>query len=386
MGRLIRGIFLLAAVFSGCSDQPTAWAGHVHEVNGVRYVENPPIPLAGMGEVFVAVRWSSGGPVGDDFWEAPNKVHVYDDRVYLVDRRASQVHLITTHGALLPSLGEPGEGPGQYRRLVDAIPTAVGLFIVDGGNGRIDLLNDSGELASSFRLERVVFSALKLGQGSIAVSGSLGSEQGWISYDAAGNPEPVVIPDFEVPADHVGPISSLATRGEKFVRLRYTTPQLRVYSTAGDLEEVVDLPLPMEVATEEEVEEVVRQVTSVLVRDGLPSGVIQEQVDRVRSQPREKLRFRKTVFDDDSGLTGIWEQNPEDFGPGNASLHLLSSDGVYLAAVKFQQPWADFALSGGVLYVLSRDPKTDLVRLVAYDLVVSSGLLGRARELLQAAR
>ena len=384
MGRLIRWTFLFAVAFSGCTDRAPEWAGRIHEGSGVYRVENPVDPLAGIGEVSAVERWSSTGPVGDNFWEAPNKLHVLGDRIYMVDRRASRVHLITTDGELLPSLGEPGEGPGQYRRLVDAIPSAVGLFVVDGGNGRIDLLTDEGTLASSFRLERVVFSAVKLGEGAIAVSGVLGSEQGWVSFDASGDPQPIVFPEFEVPVDYTGPISSVSTRGEKLVRLRYTTPQLRMYSAAGELKKVVDIPLPMEVATEEEVEDVVREVTSFLVEDGLPSDVIRQQADRVRSMPREKLLFRKVVFDDDSGMMGIWEQNPEDFGPGPASLHLLSSDGIYLAAVDFPQPWADFALSGGVLYVLSRDPETDLVNLVAHDLVFPPGLLDRARELAQA--
>ncbi len=108
---------------------------------------------------------------------------------------------------------------------------------------------------------------------------------------------------------------------------------------------------------------------------------LQQQVNQIRARPREKLRFRKIRFDDGAGLAGIWEQNPEDYGSGNASFHLLTIDGAYLAALEFDRPWADFALAGGVLYVLLRDPDTDLVTLMAYHLDIPPGLLERARAL-----
>ena len=49
------------------------------------------------------------------------------------------------------------------------------------------------------------------------------------------------------------------------------------------------------------------------------------QMDQIRARPREKLRFRKISFDEDAGLAGIWEQNPEDYGSGNASSSPRSS-------------------------------------------------------------
>jgi len=386
MGRLSCVVLLAVLGLASCVEKPPEWAGRVVEVEGVRHVENPPEPLAGSGEVSEVPRWSSSGPGHGDFWENPNKVHVHDDLIYLVDRMASRIHVMTTDGELRPSIGEPGEGPGQYGRIIDAIPTDAGLFVVDGGNGRVEILTDSNEVASSYPLGQVVFSAAGLGDRAITVFGILGSEQEWTKMDAAGNRGPLEFPDFEVREGFDGPISSASTWGEKLVRLRYTSPQVRAYSAAGELEQVIDVPLPTEEATDEEVEDIVRQISSVLARDGLPSGVIQQQVDQVRARPREKLRFRKIEFDDDSGLAAIWEQNPEDFGSGNASLHLLSIDGVYLAALELDRPWADFALHGGVLYVLGRDPETDLVTLMAHDLVIPSGLMDRARQLSRLAR
>ncbi len=64
-----------------------------------------------------------------------------------------------------------------------------------------------------------------------------------------------------------------------------------------------------------------------------------------------------------------------------ASFHLLTIDGIYLATWEVDVQWADFALAGGALYVLLRNPETDLVTLMAYHLDIPPALLDRAREL-----
>jgi proline iminopeptidase len=253
--------------------------------------------------------------------------------------------------------------------------------VVDGGNGRIEILTDSGEQISSYPLGQVAFSAAPLGEDAIIVYGVLGSDQGWTKIDAAGNQAPYEFPDFETPEGDEGPVSRGSTWGARLVRLRYTSPQVRIYSEAGTLETVIDIPLSVEEASDDEIEEIVREVSSTLARDELPSAVIQQQVERIRARPRAKRRFRKIEFDDEAGLAAVWEQNPEDFGSGNASLHLLSIDGIYLAALEFDRPWADFALTGGMLYVLARDPETDLITLMAHELVIPPRLLDRAQQL-----
>jgi hypothetical protein len=62
-------------------------------------------------------------------------------------------------------------------------------------------------------------------------------------------------------------------------------------------------------------------------------------------------------------------------------LHLLTIDGVYLAKLAFDRPWADFDLADGVLFCLSRDPHTDLVTLRAHGLGVPRSLMDHARSL-----
>jgi hypothetical protein len=80
------------------------------------------------------------------------------------------------------------------------------------------------------------------------------------------------------------------------------------------------------------------------------------------------------------------EQNPDEFGSGNATLHFLSPGGVYLAKADFPRSWRDFTLADGVVYALTRDPTTDLITLRAYRLNLPGTLLTDTDEVLDAAR
>ena len=156
---------------------------------------------------------------------------------------------------------------------------------------------------------------------------------------------------------------------------------MRVFSPSGDLERAIEIPFPPAVTTDQEMDSLVAEIRSLLARDGLPSGVIQQQVEGMRSLHREKGRFRTIQFDDASGLAALWQQDPEDIGGSPATLHLLSLEGIYLASLDYETAWGDFALAGGVLYILARDPETDLVTLSAERVVMPPGTLERASSL-----
>ena len=101
---------------------------------------------------------------------------------------------------------------------------------------------------------------------------------------------------------------------------------------------------------------------------------------------RVKCRFGPLRFDASRSLAAFLEQNPEEFGYGNATLHFLSRDGVYLAKVSFSSPWEDFAMDDGVVYALIRDPITDLKTLTAFRVDLPESLVGEASRVLEEAR
>lgn len=366
-----------------CAESRSQWTGRVLETAGAIRVENPARPLAGPAEVTIRQVWSRAGPDEGAVWEVPNRVHVRDGVVFVVDRAASRVHRVTTAGAPLPSLGEPGPGPGQYRRITDAVPTEAGLFVIDVGNARVEVLSDSGEVRASLPLDRLAYGAFRLDDDAIALYGAAGDTLGWVRLFADGTTAPLAFPDLDAQATADGPVSTGTAWNGRLVRLRYTTPEVGIWSGEGVLEREIVIPLPVERVTDAEIERLIREETSSLMTQGLPAGVLEQVASSIRAWPREKKRFRKIVFDDVAGLAAIWEQNPEDFGSGAAILHLLTLDGVYLAALEFDRAWSDMDLDGGMLYTLARDPDTDLVTLAAHELSVPARLLDRARSIIE---
>ncbi len=138
MINLGRACLMILVVLFGCQEDHEDWGGRVVELDGVLRVENPPNPLADSGAISADLIWNSTGPAEGDIWEAPNWIHAGDRFLFVVDRFASKIHRLSFDGEPGESLGGPGEGPGQYRRIIDAIPTRAGLFVVDGGNGRVE--------------------------------------------------------------------------------------------------------------------------------------------------------------------------------------------------------------------------------------------------------
>ena len=99
-----------------------------------------------------------------------------------------------------------------------------------------------------------------------------------------------------------------------------------------------------------------------------------------------KCRFGPLRFDPVGRFAAFLEQNPDEFGAGNGTLHVLSEDGVYLASLDFPDAWRDFTIHDGVVYALTRDSETDLITLRAYRVDLPEAALAEAAEILIEAR
>jgi hypothetical protein len=75
-----------------------------------------------------------------------------DGTLFVLDGQAAQVHRISNDGAILPSLGGEGSGPGEFQGPRTIQVRADTLWVVDGGNGRLQTLTTEGEpIATEWR-------------------------------------------------------------------------------------------------------------------------------------------------------------------------------------------------------------------------------------------
>jgi len=115
-----------------------------------------------------------------------------------------------------------------------------------------------------------------------------------------------------------------------------------------------------------------------MARASVPAGEAKGLLDGLLADARVVGLFRGVRQDSTTGIVAVWEQLPADLGGGDAVLHLLSKDGVYLARHTFPHAWVDFAMTGSRVVALATDPSTGLVRTIAYRVTWPSGVLDEA--------
>ena len=377
-------MFLLLA----CSDAPQ-WTGFVEMRDGVEVISNPGDPLLAEGQEFVAELWSVQGPT----WENPSLVHAASGLITVVDPQAIRVHFVTASGETRSSLGRAGGGPGEFLRLLDAFRDGDRLVVIDGGKGSIEYLDIDGNYLSSLHLEGQAWGGFPLEGGTLLVKGEFLSDPSaetygdWVRVREGSEPSAFTSQPLDpLPEEQGVQCSDLFSWPGGAARLRFTTPQIQVLDGAGALIMESRIDIPVEAVSETERDLALSDLRRRLASSGMPPEFQQQSVIVWEERWRVKCRFGPLRFDASGRLAAFLEQNPDEFGSGNATLHFLSPEGVYLAKAVFPSAWRDFTLDNGVVYALTRDPTTDLITLRAYRVDFPNSLFADAAEVLEAAR
>ena len=383
--------FLCALV--ACSDAPQ-WTGVVEMRDGIEVIVNPGDPLLAETEEFVTELWSIQGST----WGDPSRVHVGSGLVFLVDPTANKVHVVTTAGEPRATIGKQGAGPGELLQLRDAFPADDRLVVLDEGRVGIDFLDFEGNYLSSWHLGSSVYWGLPLGDGEYLVSGQFGVREdpffldpkgrtgGWVRVSEGEEPIPFTPPLESLPEEQGVQCSRFASWPGGAARLRLTTPQIQMFDRGGSLLRETRIGLPVEPVSDAERDFALADMRSELATAGLPPEFMQQQLTIMEERYLVKCRFGSLRFDPAGRLAAFFEQNPDQFGSGNATLHVLSQAGVYLAKVAFPTSWSDFTVENEVVYALTRDPTTDLITLKAYRVDLPNSLFTDAAEALEEAR
>ena len=163
-------------------------------------------------------------------------------------------------------------------------------------------------------------------------------------------------------------------------------PQIQVLDRSGVVVMEIWIDLLVQEVSRAELDHALSELRRRLAGSGYPPEFQQQNLIVMEERWRVKCRFGPLRFDRSSRVAGLLEQNPDEFGSGNATLHLLSQSGVYLARVAFPAAWRDFTMADQVVYALARDPATDVITLRAYRLDLPDSLFGHAVEVLDRAR
>ena len=385
--RLLPAVALLSSLAS-CTSAPP-WAGSVGMRDGIEVIANPHTPLLSEARGLVSEQWVLQGPT----WQNPSVVHAAAGLVVVVDPPADRVHLVSGSGELLRSFGRSGDGPGEFRDLRDALFDGDRVVVFDRGRRGIAYMSLDGDYLSSLPIDGAPWGGFPLRTGELLVRGDFRTDPRestlgtWIRVTHGRAPAPFVPPPLEsLPEEQGVECADLSAWGDGAARLRRTTPRIEVLDGAGGVVREIGIDLPIEAVSDVERERALDDLRRRLAGSGFPPEFQQQSVVVMGERWRVKCRFGPLRYDSAGRLAALLEQNPDEFGAGPATLHVLSEDGVYLARVAFDVAWTDFTMADGVVYALTRNPDTDLVALRAYRVELPSSLLTDATEVLDAAR
>ncbi len=379
---------VLLSPLLACSEAPR-WTGSVETREGIELISNPADPLLEEARVPVSELWTVQGTD----WVDPSRVHVQRELVTVVDPPANQVRVVSTSGEVRPSLGRPGGGPGEFLHLVDAFPDGERLVVLDGGRSSIQYLDFEGNYLSSLHIEGQPWDGFPLADGELLLKGEFLSDPAaesfgdWVRVGEGRDPSAFTsLPLDPLPEEQGVRCSDVSPWAGGAARMRYTTPRIQVFDAAGELQREIWIDLPIEAVSESERASALSELERTLAARGLPPPFIEQSLVVMKDRWRVKCRFGPLRLDPGGRFGAFLEQNPDEFGSGSATLHVLSRDGVYLAKVAFPHAWRDFAIEDGVVYALTRDPDTDLITLKAYSLDLPDAVFVDASTVLEEAR
>ncbi|MBC7362833.1 MAG: 6-bladed beta-propeller [Candidatus Aminicenantes bacterium] len=84
----------------------------------------------------------------------PARLEIVGERIYVLDTEESQIKVFDKNGKFMRSIGRRGKGPGEFNRpegfFIDRNKKLIA--VADTGNRRVQVLNEDGQLVTSFNL------------------------------------------------------------------------------------------------------------------------------------------------------------------------------------------------------------------------------------------
>lgn len=199
------------------------------------------------GTLDEAVRWEREIQLeeNDDVINVRPQLSITADHaIWVADAQEQQIRGYDSSGTLTAVLGKQGEGPGEFVRLIRAIPALDGSVIGVEQSGRFSRFDDDGEVLATGRLPFVnIVNVTALGDSALLVAGQLPDDEDQHRLHIWNlQKEERSLSFFAPPARMVGaPVSADVGPGG-IVAAFGLSDSLYVFSREGELAERIPLP------------------------------------------------------------------------------------------------------------------------------------------------
>ena len=372
------GLFIVSSVFVVCGGEPQVslvWEGTALETENGWTVQNPESPL---GTFLLEPIWSKAS----DEWGSPSGLRASGEHVSFIDRMTTTIHLLhASDGSASSSFGREGEGPGELGRLYSAAILEDQVFVSHSGSLSLSACSLGGEF-----------------QGRVEWGTPVGHLDRWVGNALVGTPlnatgrfvekqlkaegkAQVVGSDFQspYPAEEFGSCLRATAKAGWMVRVLCSALRVRVEGPEVPVSFWIEHPSSPAESSVSELDQYVARYWAMQSGNRPLTAIIQRQLDGLRERARVGPTYSAVRIDPGSGWMIVSEQPFGDQGWVPAILHLFLMNGVYLGAFETEFHIKDFDLSGGRIFVLARDPETDLITLHGLAIRIDSNLEASAR-------
>ena len=154
-------------MISACATEPLVfpeWTIPVPE--GTPIIEYPAVPMEERTEQIELVEDLVIGQRGDDpnyvFYQPWHVVADSEGRIFVMDRRSNRIQVFDSAGEYLMSLGQRGQGPGEFSGLSGLALAGDKVFAVDNRSARFTVFGPAGDLLATFPKDRAIGTVRRL--------------------------------------------------------------------------------------------------------------------------------------------------------------------------------------------------------------------------------
>jgi hypothetical protein len=310
-------------------------------------------------------------------WAEPSRLAEGAGQYYVVDRRSTRVHIVGADGKFVKSFGKRGPGPGEIALAGDIGFVGQHVVVRDMGKHTIEVYTPDGAFVKSIPLGRVGFGFATIDPDGMIVARLASDGQVWMRVGLDGATKPLPVP-ASAPDGGKRPCGRVATIRNRVAQLDCAVPVLTVSNGDGVIERVIRIGRDSIFATEAQIQAVREKLQRDMASDNLPASLAQSLLESTTRDARVVKPWRAMRHDRVTGIIALWEQAPADMGGGDARLHLLSPEGVFLSTIDFDDQWLDFTINDSRVAALAVNDSTGLPELALHSIALPPGTLESA--------
>lgn len=321
------------------------------------------VPGASLPEGRLRSLWS----YASSEWGDPHDVELSGKgRLAVVDGPAVRVHRLSSTGEVLESIGEEGEGPGEWPGVGGAVFQGNRLWVRPARLSHLEVYDSAARLLEEVQVQEPL--RLLFGNDSLLVGRSRATVSSFQvrAIGGADPPRQVAAPEpsERYPAEEYGPCWMEAASASRIVRSACSAGRLQVLDLTGAHVlwiELADEPRP---ATEQELDDYVERFWQQESGGRAMNPLIERQLEGVRERAAVLPRYSLLRTDPVSDRIFLLEQPFGDHGDRPGILHVISPEGEHQRRIALGRRVRDFAVHADTIAMLVRHPETDEVGLV----------------------